>query len=68
MKNIDVFVITGSCGVGKSTVSDELAKKYNLSVHINVDDIYNWYVGGYVKPWKDDGSRLNQLKKIYRLW
>lgn len=63
MNNIDVYIITGSCGVGKSTISRALAEKYNLSVHINADYIYHMYVGGYIEPWKDDGSRLSLLRE-----
>ncbi len=62
MMEKDLYFITGTCGVGKSTTSCQLGKKFDLSVHIDVDDIYNWFVGGYVKPWEDDGSRLNLLK------
>ena len=58
-----VYVISGSCGVGKSTISRKIAEKYSLSVHLNVDYIYEMYVGGYVSPWKDDGSRLKLLLK-----
>lgn len=55
-----VFVITGPCGVGKSTISHKLAQTLDKSSHINADLIYEMVVGGYLLPWQDDG-RLIEL-------
>ncbi len=46
-----LYVITGPAGVGKSTVSNELGKKLKKSVVIDGDVIYNFFVGGRIKPW-----------------
>lgn len=46
-----LYVITGPAGVGKSTVSYELGKKLDKSVVIEGDTIYNFFVGGRIKPW-----------------
>jgi 2-phosphoglycerate kinase len=51
-----IYIISGTCGVGKSSVSYKLAEKYNLSAHINADNLYNMVVGGKVAPWKDNGT------------
>lgn len=48
-----LYLITGSCGIGKSTVSIEIAKRIDKSVLIEGDDIYNFFVGGRISPWKD---------------
>lgn len=56
-----LFIITGPCGVGKSTISKKLAEQFGLSCHINADYLYGMVVGGYIKPWKDDGTKLNLL-------
>lgn len=40
-----LYIITGPAGVGKSTVSKELAKSNNKSVFIEGDDIYHQVVG-----------------------
>lgn len=36
-----LYIITGPSGVGKSTISKELAKKSNKSALIEGDDIYH---------------------------
>lgn len=56
-----LFIITGPCGVGKSTISQKLAEQFDLSCHINVDLLYGMVISGYVKPWKDDGKLMNLL-------
>ena len=49
-----LYIITGPAGVGKSTVSKEVAKSLEKSVLIEGDDIYNQFVGGRISPWKDN--------------
>lgn len=49
-----LYVITGPAGVGKSTVSYELGKRLDKSVVIEGDTIYNFFVGGRIKPWYPD--------------
>lgn len=51
-----IYIISGPCGVGKSTVSHGLAQKYSLSSHINADNLYHMVVGGYIPPWEDNGT------------
>ena len=53
-----LYIITGPAGVGKSTISKELAKINSKSVLIEGDDIYHQVVGGYVPAWKD-GNHLD---------
>ncbi|WP_265444513.1 AAA family ATPase [Acetivibrio straminisolvens] len=59
-KERNIFVITGPCGVGKSTVSHRLAQTLDKSSHINADLIYEMVVGGYEFPWHDEG-KLTEL-------
>ena len=56
-----LYIITGPCGVGKSTISQKLAEQFALSCHINADHLYGMVVGGYIEPWKDDGTKLDLL-------
>jgi len=49
-----LYLITGPAGVGKSTVSSELAKRLEKSVLIEGDTIYNFFVGGRIRPWYKD--------------
>lgn len=46
-----LYVITGPAGVGKSTISYEIGKRLEKSVVIEGDTIYNFFVGGRIKPW-----------------
>lgn len=58
-----LYIITGPAGVGKSTISKELAMSSNKSVLIEGDDIYHHVVGGYTPAWKD-GNHLQTFWKI----
>lgn len=46
-----IVLITGPAGSGKSSVSKELAKKFERSAVIEVDKIRAMIVGGYARPW-----------------
>jgi len=56
-----IYIISGTCGVGKSSTAYKLAEKYGLSAHINADNLYHMVVGGQVAPWKDDGTYIKLL-------
>lgn len=58
-----LYIITGPAGVGKSTVSKELAKLSNKSVLIEGDDIYHQVVGGYAQAWKE----RNHLQTFWKV-
>jgi len=53
LKEKNVFVITGPCGVGKSTASRRLAQTLDKSCHINANLIYEMVVGRYLFPWQE---------------
>ena len=57
-----LYLITGPAGVGKSTVSNELVKKFSKSALIEGDDIYHFVKGGYVSPWME-GNHLEVFWK-----
>lgn len=59
----NLYIITGPAGVGKSTVSKELAKRKKKSVLIEGDDIYHQVIGGYVQAWKED-NHLHTFWKV----
>lgn len=52
-----LYIITGPAGVGKSTISKEIAKRSNKSALIEGDEIYHLVSGGYISPWKE-GNHL----------
>jgi len=49
-----LYIITGPAGVGKSTISKNIASSLEKSVLIDGDDIYNQFVGGRISPWKEN--------------
>lgn len=59
----ELYIITGPAGVGKSTISKEIANIKEKSVLIEGDDIYHQVVGGYVNAWKP-GNHLDIFWKI----
>jgi 2-phosphoglycerate kinase len=60
-KDANIYIITGPAGVGKSTVSKEVAKRFNSSSFIEGDFIYHMIIGGYVNPWEDTGEYMDLL-------
>lgn len=59
----NLYIITGPAGVGKSTISKQLAKRSNKSALIEGDDIYAQVIGGYISAWKE-GNHLDVFWKI----
>ena len=58
-----LYILTGPPGVGKTTISNELAQSLDKSVVIEGDDIYNQVVSSHVSPWKE-GNHLNIFWEI----
>lgn len=54
-----VYIISGPPGVGKSTVSKELAYSFDKSAVIEGDLIYLIIKGGLVTPWEDEGYYMD---------
>ena len=59
----NLYIITGPAGVGKSTISKEIAKNKTKSALIEGDEIYYKVVGGYVPAWKE-GNHLDTFWKV----
>ena len=59
----NLYIITGPSGVGKTTVSQELAKRSNKSALIEGDFIYAQVIGGYVSAWKE-GNHLDVFWEV----
>lgn len=54
-----IFWITGAPASGKTTLCRALAEKYELSMHIPVDDLRAWVIGGLSESveWTDETER-----------
>ena len=50
----NLYVLTGPAGVGKSTISKKIAESLEKSVLIEGDNIYNFFIGGRIRPWLED--------------
>lgn len=48
---MNIYLITGPAGSGKSSVTKALAKKFKRSAVIEVDTLRAMVKGGYVRPW-----------------
>jgi len=48
---MNIYLITGPAGSGKSFVSKALAKRFERSAVIEVDKLRSLVISGYVKPW-----------------
>lgn len=58
-----LYIITGPAGVGKSTISQGLAKRSKKSALIEGDNIYHQVIGGYAQAWKPE----NHLKTFWKV-
>lgn len=58
-----VIILTGPPAAGKSSVSDLLAKRFDKSVVIPIDDVREWVKAGYASSvdWTDETERQFQM-------
>ncbi len=55
-----IFLITGAPGVGKSSVSEALMKRFPYGFYVPVDDLREWVVSGIAHPtpvWTEETGR-----------
>lgn len=56
-----LVIVTGSPGVGKSTLARPLARDWPAEAahHAHSDDMWTWFAKGYVPPWKPESRDQN---------
>ena len=62
-----IYIITGPAGVGKTTISKELANRLDKVALIEGDDIYNMIIKPELKPWKEPNHLNIFWKNVYSL-
>ena len=58
-----LYLITGPAGIGKSTISSEIAKISNKSVLLEGDDFYHQVISSYKPAWVE-GNHLDVFWKV----
>lgn len=56
-----LVIVTGSPGVGKSTLARRLARDWpaEAALHAHSDDMWTWFAKGYIPPWKPESRDQN---------
>lgn len=56
-----ILVVTGPSGAGKTTVGRLVAAAFDLSVHIQTDDVMSFVANGWVEPQLADAAHQNHV-------
>jgi adenylate kinase family enzyme len=57
--SVDVLIITGPPGSGKTTVARAVASRHPKAVHLESDCFFRFVTSGFVEPWSPDASSQN---------
>ncbi len=58
-----LIVLTGPPGAGKTSVGEEIAKRFPCSVFFSLDTIRHFVKSGYLDPWRDAAADQLQLSE-----
>ena len=58
-----LIVLSGPPGAGKTSVGEELAKRFPRSVFFSLDTIRHFVKSGYAEPWRDEAADQLRLSE-----
>jgi chloramphenicol 3-O-phosphotransferase len=56
-----IVIISGPPGAGKSSVAESLCGRYDRTVHLETDRLYEAIRMGFIKPWLPGSGRQNEM-------
>jgi predicted kinase len=58
---VSVLILAGPPGVGKTTVAELLAARWERAVHLESDLFFSAIRSGYVEPWRPESREQNEV-------
>ena len=56
---MSIVIVSGNSGAGKSSACESLCERYDRTVHLETDDVYDWLRMGKIPPWREGSSEQN---------